>query len=134
MIVKELLCIAIITVLSTAPAFAEGGHGHGGRNGGHSRGHGGYWGGGWIVPALIGGAIAYDLTYPYPYYAQPYPVYAPPPVYTPPPVYVQTAPAYAPSVPPPAPMWYFCVAANGYYPYVTSCPSGWQVVPAVPPQ
>lgn len=128
---KKLLSITFIAMLSTAPAYAEGGHGHGG----HYGGHGGYWGGGWIVPALIGGAIAYDLTYPHPVYAQPYLLYDPYPVYVQPaPVYSQPAPLYAPSVPPPSvPMWYFCAASNGYYPYVTSCPSGWQTVPATPP-
>jgi len=123
--------LAFIALLATVPAYAVGGHGHGGNNRGHG-GHGGFRGG-WVVPAFIGGVIAYDLTYPYPAYSEPYPVYAPPPVYTPPPVYVQTAPAYAPSVVP-TPMWYFCSAVNGYYPYVTSCPSGWQAVPAVPPR
>lgn len=123
---KKLLSIAFIAMLSIAPAYAEGGHG--GRYVGHGGGHGGYWGGGWIVPALIGGAIAYDLTYPYPVY-DPYPVYIQPA-----PVYSQPAPVYAPSVSPPlVPMWYFCAASNGYYPYVSSCPSGWQAVPATPP-
>lgn len=30
-------------------------------------------------------------------------------------------------------VWYFCTSANAYYPYVSSCPSGWQTVPATPP-
>jgi hypothetical protein len=29
-------------------------------------------------------------------------------------------------------VWYFCASANAYYPYVSSCPTGWQIVPAMP--
>ena len=29
--------------------------------------------------------------------------------------------------------WYYCDAARGYYPYVSSCPGGWKTVPATPP-
>lgn len=59
---------------------------------------------------------------------------------------VEVAPVVAvPAAPivqqPPAPsfapqqqqsVWYFCASANAYYPYVPSCPTGWQTVPAVP--
>jgi hypothetical protein len=129
---KKILFIAFLAIISTAPAYAAD-RGHGGGGGGWGRGGGwagGWgWGGGWIGPALIGGAIAYDLSYPYyPYY--PYPVYQQP--Y---PVYTQPAPVYAPSVAPSSVQyWYFCAAANGYYPYVPSCPSGWQAVPTTPPR
>ena len=30
-------------------------------------------------------------------------------------------------------VWYYCVASQTYYPYVQSCPGGWQEVPARPP-
>jgi hypothetical protein len=111
---KKILFITFLAILSTAPAYAEGGHG-----GGWGRGGGWGWGGGWIFPALIGGAIVYDLSQPRPVYVQPAPPYAP---------------GYEPSVAPPSvPYWYFCAAANAYYPYVNSCPSGWQAVPATPP-
>jgi hypothetical protein len=117
---KKIFFIAFLAILSTTPAYAEGGHGGdrggGGHGGGWGRGGGWGWGGAWIVPALIGGAIVYDLSQP-------------------PPVYVQPAPPYAPSsvAPPSVPYWYFCAAANAYYPYVASCPSGWQAVLATPP-
>ena len=147
---KKILFIAFLAILSTTPAYAEGGHGGGGHGGGGhgggghgggghgGGGHGGGWGrgggwgwgGGWIGPALIGGAFAYDLAYPYPYYAQPYPMYDQP--Y---PGYAQPAPGYAPGVAPSSVQyWYFCPAANAYYPYVQSCPSEWQAVPATPPR
>ncbi len=110
---KKTLLILSLAILSASPAYADRGRGGG-------WGHGGWgWGGAWIVPAVIGSAIVYDLTRPQPYYVQPTPVYAP---------------AYAPVMVSPAPQsWYFCAAANAYYPYVTSCPSGWQAVSATPP-
>jgi hypothetical protein len=115
---KKLLLITFLAVLSTAPAYAEGGRGGGHDGGGHGGGWGrggGGWGGGWIFPALIGGAIFYDLTQPQT-------------------VYIQPAPPYDPGVAPPSVQyWYFCAATNAYYPYVNSCPSGWQAVLATPP-
>ena len=120
---KKLSMILFLSMLSITSAYADGRHG-GGYGGGWGRGGGGWgWGGAWIGPALIGGAIAYDMANPYyPYY--PYPVYQQP--Y---PVYTQPVPVYAPAMQ----YWYFCVASNAYYPYVSSCPGGWQAVPATPP-
>lgn len=125
---RKFLVITLLTILSTSPAYGRNGHGVGHWHGGHGGS------GGWIVPALIGGAIAYDLAYPYPPYAQPYTVYDPYPVYVQPAPVTQPAPVYAPGVTSPSvPLWYYCAASNGYYPYVSSCPSGWQSVPATPP-
>ena len=117
---KRILLISIVAALFTMPAYADGGHG-GWRDGG--RGRGGGWGDAWIVPALIGSAIVYGMTQPQPVYVQPAPVYVPdyPQVYAP---VVASAPAQS---------WYFCPAANAYYPYVSSCASGWQAVPVTPP-
>jgi len=28
--------------------------------------------------------------------------------------------------------WYYCRSAGAYYPYVASCPTGWETVPATP--
>lgn len=104
--------IALLTALFMTSAYADGGHG-GHHGGGHHGGWGWGWEGSWIFPALIGSAIIYDATLPRATYVQPEPVYLP--------------------STPPAPSWYFCPAANGYYPYVASCPGGWQTVPATPP-
>lgn len=65
------------------------------------------------------------------WYLYPEPVYPYPDPYTPPVIVTQPAPQ--PVGPPPAQFWYFCAASNGYYPYVPSCPSGWETVPATPP-
>ncbi len=121
---KKILLVAFLAILSTTAVYAEGGHGGGWGRGGGERGgwgRGGGWGGGWIAPVLIGGVIAYDLANPYPYYAQPVPVY------------VQPYPAPEVATPP-GQYWYFCRAANAYYPYVPSCPGGWQAVPMTPPR
>ena len=119
---KKILLIALLGTLSSSPAFADGGYGHGsGRAGG---------GGWWIIPALIGGAMVYELSRPQPPDA-PYPT----PVYVEPQqqVYVPSSqPVYEQGVAP-VRNWYFCAAANGYYPYVRSCPNGWQTIPTSPP-
>jgi hypothetical protein len=97
----------------------------------HNGAHGGRVGWWWVV-----GGVWY--LYPGPIYPYPDP-YRPPVVVieqAPPPVVVQVpAPVpvqpVAPAVPAPQ-FWYYCDAAKAYYPYVATCPSGWQTVPATP--
>ena len=77
----------------------------------------------------------YTSLYPYDYY--PAPIYHYPVPYT-----VRVAP----SAPPvwverddvgreedAASWWYYCAQSRGYYPYVKSCPGGWERVPPAPP-
>jgi len=53
----------------------------------------------------------------------PYWAYPPaPPIAQAPPVYVEPSPTY----------WYYCSSVGAYYPYVTSCPESWVLVPANP--
>jgi len=120
---KKLLLIAFTLLITSSSAFAGEGYGRGGGGG-----HGG--GGFWIIPALIGGAIIYDLTRPQPIYQQPTPVY------------VQQPPVYQQYSPPnnnagiatlSTPNWYYCTSSAGYYPYVKACPEGWKVVSSIPP-
>lgn len=73
----------------------------------------GWW---WIV----GGA----------WYFYPLPVYPYPNPWEPPPAELVAPPAGSP--PPPTPYWYYCDSAQGYYPYVPTCPGGWRQVPATP--
>jgi hypothetical protein len=77
--------------------------------------------------------------YPPPLY---YPPYQYPPVVierSAPTVYIEQSPpppTVAAAPPPTAPAtnwWYFCNAANAYYPYVRECPGGWQKVAPQPP-
>jgi len=88
--------------------------------------HDGRFGWWWVIPA-------FDIWYLYSA-----PVYPYPNPYIPPIVGEQVptlAPTPAPNAPPPpAQYWYYCESAKGYYPYVTSCPEGWQRVPATPPE
>lgn len=106
---KTILLAALMAILSTSPSYADGGRGGG---------HRGSWGGAWIIPALIGSALIYDLTRPQTVYVQPAPIY------------VEPAPVYGP---PAVQYWYFCEPANAYYPYVTSCSREWQAIPTTPP-
>jgi len=97
----------------------------------HDR-HGGHFGWWWVV-----GGIWYF--YPAPVYPYPDPYVPPVVVQQPPDVVIQQAPPV--SVPPPSQAgktqppqnWYYCESAQTYYPYVSSCPSGWKLVPATPP-
>ncbi len=100
------------------------------RHGRHA-GRSGWW---WV----IGGSWYF---YPRPVYPYPDP-FRPPGVVVetlPPPIVVQVPnpqPLANPPVVEPAPaaiqFWYYCDAAQGYYPYVAACPSGWKTVPANP--
>lgn len=65
--------------------------------------------------------------------AVPAPAPVPAPAVIPAPV---PAPVTTPvPVAPPESYWYYCNDPQGYYPYVKSCPLGWQkVAPTVPPQ
>lgn len=147
---KKIFIFTFLAILSITMAYAEDGHGGGwggdggerggglGRDGGGERGGnwgregGGGWGRGggygwqgggygWVAPLVIGGVIGYGLASPDSNNAQPVPVYA------------QPAPVSGGAVPP-GQFYYFCPAANAYYPNVPSCPNGWQLVPATPPQ
>ncbi len=147
---KILMMAAALTVvggLSVAPsaqAFpSHGGGFHGGGfhssvgfRGGHGYyGHGYRYGGfGWgLAGGLVAGALLSPY-YGYPYYG--YGDYYDPAyvdsgsvaVYDDSSTPIQAAPTT--SAPP---VWYYCHSPKGYYPYVPSCSSGWQQVPAVPP-
>lgn len=106
-------------------------HFHGGSGsftGGHHHGVGvrGFHHHGNVARVVVIGGVGFWYPYAYPSYTYSYGY--DPSLATP----AYTAPAY--NVPPPAAFWYFCEAANAYYPYVTTCASGWKVVPATPDQ
>lgn len=89
----------------------------------HHGPHGGRLGWWWVA-----GGIWY--LYPQPVYPYPDPYLPPVVVQQPAPVVIQAPPTAAPPATPA--VWYFCEAANGYYPYVPACPAGWKTVPATP--
>ena len=70
------------------------------------------------------------------WYFYPAPVYPYPDPYAPPEVAVVTQPQQpvGASLPPQPKSWYHCNSPDGYYPYVSTCPGGWQAVAATPAQ
>lgn len=86
--------------------------------------HGGGGGLNWLGAILLIGftaAVVDAVT------SQPKP--PPPPKYVPPPV--QPAPVYI-EQPAASGMWYYCKSSGQYYPYVRTCPEGWEELPPVP--
>lgn len=99
----------------------------------HGPGYG-YYGPGYYGPRYYYGPGYYPY-YPAPVYAAPVVVEQPVVVQPQPQVYIER-PQEATGVQPRenSPYWYFCAEKNTYYPYVKSCPSGWQQVTPTAPQ
>ena len=114
-----LLSAALVASTAPVPARADG------------------FGWGLLFGTLVAAPLIASAYYS-PYYYGPY-GYGYAPGYYPQQVYVQptyTRPAYAQQASAPAVQqsfsWYFCPGGNGYYPYVRTCPGGWQTVSPVP--
>lgn len=137
---SSLFALATAGALAASPVWADPGFRHGG---GHYYGGGGYWAA--PLAFVLGTAMlasALQPQYVTPVYTTPVMV---PPAYpttvVQPVVYTETvyaAPAIAP--PPAGPVsasgtawWYACRNPSGYYPYVKTCPSGWERVAPTPP-
>ena len=133
-------CVAACALIASAPAFARDGGGHRG-GGGHGGGHysggghgGGHYGGGYRggfrggYGGFRGGYGGYGSRSCYgPSFGT---------------VIVREAVREVPAFPDgfaggqgeaPKQSWYFCQDSGQYYPYVRSCASAWQEVPAIPP-
>ena len=90
------------------------------------------------APASAGGRVVIGVGFGFPvwgwgapwYYAPPPYYYQPQVIYSSPPVYVERQDAVADRA---QDWWYYCKQSRGYYPYVKTCPSGWQRVSPVPP-
>ncbi len=106
---KAVLALVLLGLALSGPALAGGGHRP------HLR-----FGVGIAAPILLAPAF-------YPPYSY-YPRYYAPPVVSSPPVYVER------SRPRRDRYWYYCASAGGYYPYVATCPGGWQRVAPHPPR
>jgi hypothetical protein len=115
----KVILASLLAVLISTPTFAHGGY-YGGTR--YYRG-----GGDWVAPFVVGGLVTYALTQPRVIYQEPVYVPAPAPVVVAPPVQPVVQQQVIPNV------WYYCSSSKTYYPYVQSCPTGWQTVPAVPP-
>jgi hypothetical protein len=78
----------------------------------------------------VGFAFGGPFWYPAPWY------YAPPPYYYPPAVVVSSPPlTYIERqdvAPASTDWWYYCEQSKAYYPYVKTCPTGWQKVAPSP--
>ncbi|MDF3840088.1 hypothetical protein P3W85_45280 [Cupriavidus basilensis] len=132
-----LLVLAMLGASGTALAGRGGWHGGGGFHGGF---HGRVGVGVVIGPGFYGYGYPYPYPYAYPYY---YPGYYPPAVVgvpASPPQYIEQGEddavdmgGGAAAAPQQQAYWYHCTRPNGYYPYIKSCPAGWQKVPAQPP-
>lgn len=114
-------------------------HGGGGSwNGGWRGGGWGWRGGGWgwwgpgvaVGVGLAAPFWGYPYGYPYSYaypYSYGYPAYSPP-------VVVESSPqTYIQRDSQAQQYWYYCQNPQGYYPYVSECPGGWQPVSPQPP-
>jgi hypothetical protein len=138
---KLMLCgVLALSALVPAASWANGpARGWGGDIRQFERHDAGRWRGGNWHHVSHGGRLGWWWVAGGAWYLYPGPVYPYPNPYLPPVVVVERSPAavvvqqVAPVAPPPAPaVWYFCEAANGYYPYVPACPTGWKTVPATP--
>lgn len=109
----------------------HGRHWHGDIHHFHDRDYphwrGGHWYHGYHDGSLGWWWIAADMWYLYPT-----PIYPYPNPYVPPVVVAPQPPAPVTTVPAPATVWYYCSSSSQYYPYVSTCPEGWQTVPAQP--
>ncbi|HZV55735.1 MAG TPA: hypothetical protein VFF82_12420 [Rhodocyclaceae bacterium] len=103
----KILLLFLALMAGSASAWADRGHVHFGISVGPYWGP--YWGPWYYPPA---------------YYYPPLVVEQPSPVYVQQQPVVQAAPQES--------YWYFCRAANTYYPYIKQCPAGWERVPAKP--
>lgn len=119
------------------PGFRHGhvqSHGHRHLHGGSRIGIGIQLGPGFFYPSYP----YYPYSYPYPGYGSGY-VYGPALTVVPasPPQYIERGgemPGEEGAAAPAQPAyWYRCADPEGYYPYVATCPGGWQTVPAQPP-
>lgn len=81
----------------------------------------GHWHHGYWVQNWYGGRFGWWWVVSGVWFFYPAPVYPYPNPYVPAGLVPPTAVAY----------WYFCPAANGYYPYIAVCAGAWQPVPAV---
>ncbi len=117
--------VAVLLVVIAVAMLAGPVEAHRHHWGGHHHWGGSYWWG------------------PGPYWA-PNPLWALP-YYVPPPVVrerviVVPAPQEEPQTyvqqqsPPVQYYWHFCRSANGYYPYVPTCPEAWERIPTQPPK
>ena len=106
--ILQTLGLVVLMASVSGQALADGGR-HGWE---HERyGHGYRSGGNWVAPLIalgVAGAVWSAAARPAPTYVAPAVTYYPP----------QPAPSAS----------YYCASSGQYYPYVSYCPEGWQLV------
>ena len=137
---KRAIVVKMLTILTLIAASICANAQHGGR-----RWHGGdirhfetrdrhIWRGGHWSHARYGGRLGWWWIVGPSWYFYSRPIYPYPDPYRPPTVVVlPEASSPSTSSPPTVQNWYFCEASKEYYPYVSTCPTGWKTVPAIPP-
>jgi hypothetical protein len=115
------IAVLLFALLAAAPAMAYHGHGHG-------RAH---------IEFFVGiPADSWRSPRPYYYRHQPPPAVRVPPLATvapPPSVYIERSEESASTATTqPEFWWYYCPGRGAYYPYVKTCPQGWQQVAPQP--
>jgi hypothetical protein len=125
-----IVALMSMLLMFSFPVYADGRRGHGKFfiGAGH-RGWGGHyhsrWRHHWHGPRFHWGGVV--VLRPWPVY--PYEYYSPPPV-----IIREEAPLYVEPEEEGSYYWYYCQEAQGYYPYVRTCPGGWlKVVPDTTP-
>jgi hypothetical protein len=131
--------ILLLGLMASGIAWANGARGHGQHHGFRGQHHHGHFHG----RASAGIVIGAPLVFGYRYYYPPAPAYVysyPPPVAAPypPPAYIERGDSdesdqAGGEVQQGSGYWHYCTNPQGYYPYVKTCPGGWQAVPATPP-
>jgi hypothetical protein len=149
-----LLVLAAVAISGAAMGRGAGGYSGGGfYHGGGSWGGGGSWRGGWGgfhhgvffhgrgCCVSFGGVFwgpGFGWGAPWPWFGYPVAVWpVPVSTFSPPPVQFVERSAVEQQEPgsaaPDPGYWFHCARPEGYYPYVRSCPGGWEPVPARPP-
>ncbi len=125
--IGQIVAMVAIACLAADTVDAGGWRGGHGGHGGHHH-HGGAWGSAWI-----GGPFWWPgfYGYPYPFGWSPW-AYDYPYAYGYPGMVVLHG-ASAQATPRSTAPWHYCADSQMFYPHVSECPSGWQIVPATPP-
>ena len=112
--IKLIVAVLVLAFAGVGPAWAD------------------HHGGGRVHFGVVIGAPLWDPWFYSPsyYYPPPYYYYPPVVIQQQPQVYVEQQPVAGATMAPG--YWYYCAESKAYYPYVKTCPGGWQKVAPQP--